>query len=376
MKPYLDTLKSVQDTAKLYGDRTGTGRHRQFGGFETYDLREGLPLVTTRQIFTKNMCKELIGFIRGATTVEGLTEAFWGKWAVKQENLNEIANDEIAHIKSMYENAEVKPSDEDLAGHKDQIMKQLQPLLGSVGPIYGALWRNFPRVGQQPQHWVKSIDDIPSDIVAKLKEKFMTQVAMSSGELQNTKEDWEKFALGTYIGQGIDQLAMVMKQIKDQPYSSRHRITAHHPGLVGPESLSPEMNVINGYAALAACHTFFQFMVTDDEEGNKELNCMLYMSSSDVPVGRPYNIAQYSLLTMMMAHCLDMNVGKFTIVSCDTHIYANQKDLVDIQLEREPLKKPTVTFPADKKDLFAFLPEDIQINDYEHHPRIDHPVAK
>lgn len=55
--------------------------------------------------------------------------------------------------------------------------------------------------------------------------------------------------MGTYLGQGIDQLAMVMKQIKTQPYSSRHRVTAHHPGLIGPETLSPEMNVINGYAA-------------------------------------------------------------------------------------------------------------------------------
>lgn len=376
MKPYLETLKSVNETGKLYGDRTGTGRYRQFGAFETYDLSEGVPLVTTRQIFTKNMCKELIGFIRGSTNVEGLTEAFWSKWAVKEENINEVIQDELAFIKNHFAGQPNPPTDEDLKGHRDHLEKTLRSLVGSVGPIYGALWRNFPRVGNQPQHWVKSIEDIPSDVIAKLKDAFMTQVALSSGELKNTKEDWERFALGHYLGQGIDQLAMVMKQIKEQPYSSRHRITAHHPGLIGPESLSPELSVINGYAALAPCHTFFQFMVTDNDEGNKELNCMLYMSSSDVPVGRPYNIAQYSILTMMMAHCLDMAPGKFSIVSCDTHIYANQKEKVSIQLERTPLQRATVLFPKDKKDLFAFEPEDITIVNYIHHERIDYPVAK
>ena len=374
MKQYLETMKSVKEGAKLYGDRTGKGRHRVFGGIETYDLKEGLPLVTTRQIFTKNMCKELVGFIRGGTSTKELTEAFWGKWAVKQENIDQIVQEELDRINAQF--ADNPPAKEDLDAHRAQLEKMLKPALGSVGPIYGALWRNFPRVGQLPQHWVKSIDDVPSDILAKLKDQFMVQVAMSNGQMQNTKEDWERFALGTYVGQGIDQLAMVVKQLKDNPYSSRHRITAHHPGLVGPETQSPETNVIQGYAALAACHTYFQFMVTDDDQGNKELNCMLYMSSSDVPVGRPYNIAQYSLLTMAMAHCLDMGLGKFTIVSCDTHIYGDQLDMTDEQIGRIPLAKAKVVFPADKKDLFAFEPEDFLIQDYKHHERIDYPVAK
>jgi thymidylate synthase len=134
---------------------------------------------------------------------------------------------------------------------------------------------------------------------------------------------------------------------------------------------------MDGFGALAPCHTLFQFMVTDNGQGEKELNCMMYMSSSDVPLGRPYNIMQYSLLTMAMAHCLDYKLGKFTIVSCDTHIYANQMEKAKEQLMRTPKKdRAKVVFPADKKDLFAFEPEDFQILDYVSHERIDYPANK
>ena len=99
------------------------------------------------------------------------------------------------------------------------------------------------------------------------------------------------------------------------------------------------------------------------------------MSSSDVMLGRRYNVCQYSLLTIMLAHCLDFKPGKFTLISCDTHIYGNHIEDAEKQLLREPLPYPTIELPADRKDFFALTPDDVSIVDYQHHPLIKYEVA-
>ena len=108
----------------------------------------------------------------------------------------------------------VEPQDQFVSCPLSNLVLGGSKSIGDLTTSYSAL---ESRHGvRRVKDWVKSIDDIPSDVIAKLKDAFMTQVALSSGELKNTKEDWERFALGHYLGQGIDQLAMVMKQIKEQ----------------------------------------------------------------------------------------------------------------------------------------------------------------
>ena len=382
MQEYLVTLNAVYDGGILYPDRTGTGRRRLFGGdcntgMETYDLALGLPLVTTRQIFTKGMIKELFGFIRGKTDVESLGKSFWGRWVVTDEDIKKYAQ---THLDRMLAGAtEIDPKDvseEQKQKFLDVVFEQHKNVIGTIGPMYGKMWRSFPRVSMRLPWWLESYDDVPSDVRENYRAEFLTEVVMSNGNIVNDKETWEKYCFNRYNAEGYDQLAMVMKSLKVRPYSSRHRVTAFHPDLVGSEDNSPQENVIEGYGALAPCHQSFQFMVTDDADGNKVLNCMLYMSSSDVPIGRPYNICQYSMLTMMMAHCLDYKPGLFTIVSCDTHIYANQMHKVPLQLGRTPHTPPKFVINPEKKDLFSLTPDDVQIVDYVFHEKIDYEVSK
>lgn len=97
--------------------------------------------------------------------------------------------------------------------------------------------------------------------------------------------------------------------------------------------------------------------------------------SVDYPVGSCYNIAQYSLLLAMLAHVTGMEPDEFIWSTGDTHIYSNQMDLVDTQLEREPLPPPKLWLNPEVTDLFKFTFEDIKIFDYQCHPHIPYPVA-
>lgn len=375
--PYLETVERTLEHGRDYPDRTGKGRRRVFGAVERYDLRGNtLPADTTTQLFLKTLTKEILGFIKGSTDIKDLGVHFWRQWSPTEEDIEKhverikelaIASDHPEEEKEFWKNedylAAVKKG---LAEHIDQI-----------GPMYGAMWRNFPRVDKLPLPWVKSVDDIPSDKLKLYKERFAAEIVLLNQPERNTKENFEKFALGMFH-QTFDQLAMVMKSLKENPYSSRHRITAYHPDTVGSEKLSPIENVLSGKAALTPCHSHVQFMVTDETHGEetlKTLNCMFYMSSSDVMVGRPYNICQYAIMTIIMAHCLDMVPGELMIVSCDTHIYTNHVNKVPEHLNRVPLPYPTITLPKDKKDIFDFTVDDIQINGYEHHPKIVYEVA-
>ena len=373
--PYLDTVANVYENGKDYADRTGKGRRRFFGALERYSLRGNvLPADTTTQLFLKTLTKEIIGFKNGSTNIQDLGEHFWRLWSPTKEDID-------AHVVKMQEHSKNTNNEDAIAFFSEEenvnaVKEGLSSYIDKIGPMYGEMWRNFPRVDRtQPLPWVRSVDDIPSDKIKAYKERFAAEIAMLQQPERNTKEEFDNFALAMF-SQSFDQLAMVMKSLKEKPYSSRHRITAFHPDTIGVEEMTPVENVLSGKAALSPCHSNIQFMVTEEGEDNhQELNCMFYMSSSDVMIGRPYNICQYALLTMMIAHCLDMEPGELVLVSCDTHIYMNHLDKVEDQLSRAPMPYPTVSFPKDKKDLFAFTADDITIHDYQHHPKIVYEVA-
>ena len=367
MQSYLKTVEHVYLNGKLYPDRTGVGRIRIFGGSETYDLSLGFPVVTTRKLYLKSMVKELLGFIKGSNSVSDLGESFWGAWSPCIEDVEE----EIERIKT---EATASGASENIKmfndpRHIESIRKYLSSKIGTIGPMYGVMWRKFPRINSYVPEWFKSFDDFPSDRKEEIQTEFMKQVLLSQGQLENNQKNWENFAVSEYF-KTYDQLNMVYLNLKRKPFSSHHRVTALHPDTSGDESLTPKQNVMAGQAALNACHSFFQFMVTEEiknQETKKVLNCMFYMSSSDVMLGRPYNIAQYALLTMLMSHCLDYVPGKLTIVSCDTHIYKNHMGAAEEQLTRDPMPLCQVKFPEDKKDLFGFSIEDIEFVNYTSH---------
>jgi thymidylate synthase len=182
---------------------------------------------------------------------------------------------------------------------------------GDLGPVYGHQWRNF------------------------------------GGTL---KPD------GSYQADGVDQLAQVVRTIREQPQSRRLVVSGWNPKEADQVALPP-------------CHTLFQFHVQDGE-----LSCHLYQRSADVFLGVPFNIASYALLTSMVAQVTGLERGDFVHSFGDVHLYLNHLEQAKEQLSREPRPFPTLRLEP-RTDLFAFRFEDVQLEGYQPHPAIKAPVA-
>jgi thymidylate synthase len=158
-------------------------------------------------------------------------------------------------------------------------------------------------------------------------------------------------------GGHIDQITELMQNLRSNPDSRRHIVSAWNVADI------PQM-------ALAPCHAFFQFYVADGK-----LSCQLYQRSADLFLGVPFNIASYALLTHMVAHQLDLEPGDFVWTGGDCHIYDNHVEQVQLQLSREPYPLPTLRFARKPESIFDYTFDDIEVVNYQHHPAIKAPVA-
>ena len=189
---------------------------------------------------------------------------------------------------------------------------------GELGPVYGVQWRNWPSTN----------------------------------------------------GETIDQLAQLIHDLKTNPDSRRHIITAWNPSLLPDTSISPSENAEQGKQALPPCHTLFQFYVL-----NGKLSCQLYQRSADIFLGVPFNIASYALFTMMIAQVCDLELGDFVHTFGDAHLYLNHMEQVNEQLSRSPLALPTMKINPDVDSIFDFTFEDFELVDYQSHAHIKAPIS-
>ena len=193
-----------------------------------------------------------------------------------------------------------------------------------------------------------------------LKEHGITiwdEWADSSGNLGPVYgKQWRKWAKGAI--HSIDQIANVIKEIKQNPMSRRHIVTAWNPIDV------PDM-------VLPPCHTMFQFNVS----AKKELSCQLYQRSADLFLGVPFNIASYALLTHMVAQICGLQVGEFIHTIGDAHIYKNHIDQCMLQLDRDAYEAPKLWLNPEIMHIDKFTYEDIKLLDYKYHPAIKGDVA-
>jgi thymidylate synthase len=164
---------------------------------------------------------------------------------------------------------------------------------------------------------------------------------------------------------GIDQISNLINDLKNNPSSRRHLISAWNPSVLPDTSKSFETNVANGKAALPPCHAFFQFHVI-----NGKLSCQLYQRSADIFLGVPFNIASYSLLTLMIAQVCNLEAGDFIHTFGDAHIYSNHFEQMKLQLGREPRNLPTIKINSEVNNIFDFKFEDFTLENYDPHPHI------
>ena len=189
---------------------------------------------------------------------------------------------------------------------------------GDLGPVYGFQWRNWPNAN----------------------------------------------------GASVDQVMQVVEQLKSNPNSRRIIISAWNPSDLPDETISPQQNVKEGRMALAPCHAFFQFYVSEGK-----LSCQLYQRSADIFLGVPFNIASYALLTLMLAQVCDLEPGDFVHTLGDAHLYTNHQEQVELQLSRDPLPLPQMKINPEIKDIFDFTFDDFELVDYQHHEHIKGIVA-
>jgi thymidylate synthase len=171
-------------------------------------------------------------------------------------------------------------------------------------------------------------------------------------------------------GNVIDQIAEVVQQIRERPESRRHLVTAWNPAVLPDERIGPQQNVEAGHAALASCHAMFQFYVAGGR-----LSCALFQRSSDLAVGGPFNIAQYSLLTHLIADQCDLGVADFIWMIGDAHIYLNQFGAVKEQLSRQPTHFPTLRLRRKPDTVFDYSLNDFVLEGYNPAASIKIPVA-
>ena len=160
-----------------------------------------------------------------------------------------------------------------------------------------------------------------------------------------------------YNGGTIDQIQMVLDQIRNNPNSRRMIVSAWNVAEVNSMALPP-------------CHTMFQFYVADGK-----LSLQLYQRSADTFLGVPFNIASYALLLMMMAQVTGLETGDFIHTTGDTHLYQNHLEQARLQLTRTPRPLPTMRLNPDVKDLFSFRFEDFQLENYDPWPHIKAEVS-
>lgn len=197
--------------------------------------------------------------------------------------------------------------------------------VGQLGPVYGAQWRHFggDYTGASP----KTGDSI-----------------------------YDK------TNPGIDQLKIVIDQLKTNPESRRHLVVAWNPSDI------PKM-------ALPPCHVLFQFFAETDSNNQGWLSCQMYQRSADMGLGVPYNIASYSLLTHIVAKLTDMKAKEFIHVMGDYHVYLNHVEQLQEQCKRTPFRFPSISIRPGIKTLDELVLDDIVLNEYTHHPTIKLDMA-
>lgn len=295
MVEYLRHLNHILINGEDREDRTGVGTKSIFGLQMRFDLRKEFPAVTTKRLAWRAVVSELIWFLEGSGDERRLAEILHGTRDTDKKTIW------TANAEADYWKPKAKYD-------------------GDLGRVYGVQWRNWH-----------------------------TPVTLEKKQFKGIEY--------TQANNSVDQVTKLISDIKQDPTSRRHILTAWNPGELDDMALPP-------------CHVMSQFYVN-----NSELSCQMYQRSADMFLGVPFNIASYSLLTHMIAHACDLKVGDFVHTIGDAHIYNDHIDQVHEQIKRDPLPGPKLIIDCDSKDIFDIKMENINLINYQSHPPISAPMA-
>jgi len=251
---------------------------------------------------------------------------------------------------------------------RDGVERSDRTGIGTLG-LFGHQMRfdlddGFPLVTTKKLHVKSIIHELlwflsGSTNVRDLQQKGVTiwdEWADETGELGPVYgKQWRSWA--TPDGRTIDQIAQLIEDLKTNPHSRRHVVSAWNPADIDIMALPP-------------CHCLFQFHVA-----HGRLSCQLYQRSADIFLGVPFNIASYALLTMMVAQVTGYRPGEFIHTLGDAHLYLNHLEQADRQLQREPRPLPQMAINPEVRSIFDFVYDDFELKGYDPHPPIKAEVA-
>lgn len=298
---YLDLMRHIWAHGSERVDRTGVGTRSVMGAMLRFDLGDGfMPLVTTKRVYWKTATRELLWFLTGETNIRPLVlqgVKIWNEWP---------------HARYLRETGDDLPLDGFVARIAEDA--DFAARWGDLGPVYGKQWVDWPTWRYRPDG---------------LYEK----------------------------GPGINQVAEVVRSLRENPGSRRHIIEGWNVAELDRMALPP-------------CHKTYQYHVA-----NGRLNGVLYQRSCDVALGLPFNLWSAALLQRMLAQQTGLEPGELVWMGGDTHLYLNHAHLIDEQLAREPQGYPRLELLRQPPDIFDYRIEDFAVHGYTPHPPIQAPVA-
>ncbi len=305
---YLNLLEDIlkNGTWKV-SHSTGVKLKSVFGRQIRFDLSKGFPLLTTKKVFLRGIIHELIWFLSGSSNIKYLVENNVHIWDEWAYKKYQWANDKRSIKQLSYEEFI----------NKIQTDKKFLEKWGELGPVYGVQWRKWPAYAEA-----------------------------SAGKPAHLKT--------------VDQLGWALEKIKKYPQKKHYVISAWNAGCIYEMSGSHAASMV-----IAPCHTMFHINITGDK-----LSLLLYQRSADMFLGVPFNIASYSLLTLMIAQVAGYKPGEFIHTFGDAHIYENHFDQVKEQLKRTPRLFPVMKLDQKVKKIDDFKFEHFTLEDYDPYPPI------
>lgn len=298
---YLDLMRRIWEQGSERVDRTGVGTRSVMGAMLRYDLADGaMPLVTTKRVYWKTATRELLWFLTGETNIRPLVlqgVKIWNDWP---------------HARYVKETGEQIALDDFVQRIAED--EQFAVRWGDLGPVYGKQWVDWPTYRYRADG---------------LYEK----------------------------GPGINQVALLVESLRDNPGSRRHIIEGWNVAELDRMALPP-------------CHKTYQYHVAGGR-----LNGVLYQRSCDVALGLPFNLWSAALLQRMLAQQCGLEPGELVWMGGDTHLYLNHAELIAEQLGREPQGRPRLEMLRHPRTIFDYRIEDFAVHNYTPHGPLKAPIA-